>query len=122
MDGVTILNTYSDTNSIITLLIACIILSLLSIFAVYAVSERFSKFNGYVLAYIIMGVLCIVGIVSSIVILCTLPKKPQTLYEVTISDDVSFTEFMDKYYIVNQRGEIYIVKERENNDREGKAD
>lgn len=33
-------------------------------------------------------------------------------YQVTVSDDVNFTEFMSKYEIVDQEGLIYTVKER----------
>ena len=34
-------------------------------------------------------------------------------YQVTVSDDVNFTEFMSKYEVVDQEGFIYTVKERE---------
>lgn len=33
-------------------------------------------------------------------------------YKVTISDEVSMNEFMDKYEILEQEGKIYTVKER----------
>lgn len=33
-------------------------------------------------------------------------------YKVTISDEVSMNEFMDKYEILSQDGKIYTVKER----------
>ena len=36
-------------------------------------------------------------------------------YQVTISDEVSLNEFMDKYEILDQEGKIYTVKEKENN-------
>ena len=34
-------------------------------------------------------------------------------YQVTISDEVSLNDFMDKYEILDQEGKIYTVKERE---------
>ena len=34
------------------------------------------------------------------------------IYKVTISDEVSMNEFMNKYEILNQDGKIYTVKER----------
>ena len=34
-------------------------------------------------------------------------------YKVTISDDVNFNEFMDKYEILGQEGKIYTVRGRE---------
>ena len=35
-------------------------------------------------------------------------------YKVTISDGVNFTEFMDKYEILDQEGKIYTITEKEN--------
>ena len=34
-------------------------------------------------------------------------------YKVTVSEDVNFNEFMNKYEVVDQEGKIYIVKERD---------
>ena len=36
-----------------------------------------------------------------------------TKYEVTISDEVPMKEFTDKYSIIEQRGDIYVIKEKE---------
>lgn len=36
-------------------------------------------------------------------------------YKVTISDEVNFVEFNDKYEIIDQDGLIYTIKEKENN-------
>lgn len=36
-----------------------------------------------------------------------------TKYQVTISEDVNFVEFMDKYEIIDQKGKIYTIKERD---------
>jgi len=38
---------------------------------------------------------------------------PQTqIYEVTLSDKISYVEFVDKYEVISQRGKIYTIKER----------
>lgn len=34
-------------------------------------------------------------------------------YKVTVSEEVSFTEFTDKYEILDQEGKVYTVRERE---------
>ena len=34
-------------------------------------------------------------------------------YQVTVSDDVNFNEFYSKYEIINQKGKIYTIKEKE---------
>ena len=121
MDGVTILNTItenvSNTACLVVLLIFSIVVIILSFIAIIAVSDKFSEFNGFVIAYIIMGIFGILFVIVSILELNT-PQESQTLYEVTISDEVSFKDFTSKYEIIEQRGEIYIVKERERNDKE----
>ena len=33
-------------------------------------------------------------------------------YEVTINDNVSFTEFMDRYEVLDKNGDIYTIKEK----------
>ena len=60
-----------------------------------------------------MGLAGLSSFIVSILVLNTSPQETQTLYEVTISDEVSFKDFTSKYEIIEQRGEIYIVKERE---------
>ena len=39
------------------------------------------------------------------------PLEYETQYKVTISDEVSMNEFLDKYEIVSQEGKIYTVRE-----------
>lgn len=46
-------------------------------------------------------------------------KKPIAYapqYKVTISDEVSMNDFMEKYEIIDTEGKIYIVREREMNE------
>ena len=33
-------------------------------------------------------------------------------YEVTISEEVNLTEFIERYEIIEQRGDIYVIEER----------
>lgn len=40
-------------------------------------------------------------------------KNEYTKYEVIISDNVSLKEFNDKYSIIEQHGDIYVIKEKE---------
>lgn len=39
-------------------------------------------------------------------------KTGELQYEVTIDDTVSMTEFNKKYEIIEQRGDIFVVKEK----------
>lgn len=46
---------------------------------------------------------------------CAMTSTPvvhETQYEITIDDSVSMKEFIDKYEIIEQRGEIYVVREK----------
>lgn len=116
MDGVTILNTItenvSNTAGLVVALILSIVVTILSFITIIVVSDKFSKFDGFIIPFIVTGIF---GILFVIVLILELnhPQEPQTLYEVTISDEVSFKDFTSKYEIIKQRGEIYIVKERE---------
>ena len=119
MDGVTILNTITENVSntaglLVVILIFSIVEIILSIIGIILCSNKFSEFNGFVIAYIIIGIAGISFFIVSILELNAPPQEPQTLYEVTISDEVSFKDFTSKYEIIEQRGEIYIVKERDN--------
>lgn len=121
MDGVTILNiiteNVSNTAGLIVALVLSIVVTILSFIAIIVVSDKFSEFNSFIIPFIVTGIFGILFVIVSIFVLNT-PQEPQTLYEVTISDEVSFKDFTSKYEIIKQRGEIYIVKERQTNNKE----
>ena len=121
MDGVTILNiiteNVSNTVGLVVALIFSIVVIILSFIAIIVVSDKFSEFDGFIIPFIVTGIFGILFVMVSILVLNT-PQEPQTLYEVTISDEVSFKDFTSKYEIIEQRGEIYIVKERQTNNKE----
>ena len=63
--------------------------------------------------FLITGI--IVGVLLAIpagAICCTETDDVETSYKVTVSDEVSLNEFLDKYEIIDQDGKIYTVKER----------
>lgn len=41
-----------------------------------------------------------------------IPSEYETQYKVTIADEVSMNEFVDRYEIVEQNGRLYTVKDR----------
>ena len=59
-------------------------------------------------ATILSLIMIIVGIIAIIIV----PKNTNTYYEITLNEDVSAIEFLDKYELVEKQGESYIVKER----------
>ena len=59
-------------------------------------------------------VVCMVGLFGYAFAMeaTTKPVAYETQYKVTISDEVSMNEFIDKYEIIDQEGKIYTVRER----------
>ena len=106
MDGVEILNTIDKVSAFtIIIIIAC---TLFAIFlTICAVCAFKSKDKGYGIFYSIYGLTCII-----VVILYILFPIVHTYYQVTISEDVKFSEFQEKYKIIKQDGKIFTVEER----------
>lgn len=67
----------------------------------------------YLVFAIIVGVLfgCIVGAIFGTG--THTPTEYETRYKVTISDEVSMNEFLEKYEIIDKEGKIYTVRERD---------
>ena len=103
MEGITILNTIIMPNVILgTFTIAGLIAILIGFFVYLKDDEVFGS--------IIMVVGVIVSVICGIFFL-TSEKKEQ--YEVTIDENVNFNEFMEHYKIIKQRGQIYVIEERQ---------
>jgi hypothetical protein len=70
-------------------------------------------FSGAIIVMACAGVLMGSFVGGAAGIGCATPASYVTEYNVTISDEVSMNEFLDKYEILDQEGKIYTVKERE---------
>ena len=55
--------------------------------------------------------LCIVGVVVLIASIVFAHPVYETRYEVIIDNTTSFNEIMDRYEIVDQRGQIYVLRD-----------
>ena len=44
------------------------------------------------------------------------PSAYETQYKVTISDEVSMTEFIEHYEVIEQDGKIFTIREKNNNE------
>ena len=111
MSGVEILSSEAIYNTILPEW--CIALGFI-LGVAFLMATIFTFLDGYN----ILGCICLVMTIASIVVACLGGSKSKTdisyiEYKVTIDDSVSMTEFMDKYEILDQDGKIYIVKERE---------
>ena len=110
----TVLNTVElmETAPILFVVgISCILLGISSFITLVCIPDRYEK----------IGNTCVVVLILSIIgiVVCggcsdtfTVPTG-KFQYEVLISDDTSFAEVIEKYDIIEQRGEIFVVEEKE---------
>lgn len=62
-----------------------------------------------------MAIDIILGFLGYVWTLSPTDELSHVEYKVIVSDEVSFTDFMEKYEIIDQEGQIYTVKERGQN-------
>jgi ABC-type xylose transport system permease subunit len=114
MSGVEILNqtiVYEQTTSFIPVIICGSVGIIVGFLIGYF--EAYEFVDGFLGAFagIFIGVL--IGLILSVGTTKTTDKIDYIKYQVTISDEVNFNEFCDKYEILKQEGKIYTVKEVE---------
>lgn len=102
MEGVTILNQYIN-NTVFWIMLTIFGIGIAGILAHYTYNSKHSD----ILFYFFIG-LILLGLFGSMI---SIPMV-STYYEVSVSDEVRLNDFMSKYEIVKQKGQIYIVKER----------
>lgn len=106
MNGVEVLNKIVSTEYDLwgLIIVCCVIAFVCFIYAIMFLSD-----TNY-----LQAIVCIVICAISIIAICIMAKQTtkHTTYEVTISDNVSMTEFTKKYDVIEQRGEIYVVEIR----------
>lgn len=116
MNGVEILNQYEVVTSYgfdasvfgITVLVAAVIGLIVGISC-----QESGHCDGFE-AFMIMIFSAILGVFIGIMVCCAIsePTKTETHYEVWVSEDANIIEFTDKYEIVEQRGQIFVVREK----------
>lgn len=112
MNGVEILNTIYEYESVISPVwaaILCVIGLVIAVIGVITIDSDTAQCVLFTLAgFVIIGLtVCTIGAIVKT------DKVIDTKYKVTIDDSVSMNEFLDKYEILDQEGKIYTVKERE---------
>ena len=115
MDGVTILNTMPFSESIVQfrgLLLGLIDIAMAWVVVTMGIMiERHGGELRYLIATIVIGVVLVVLLYSGKALVTNMQRG--TYYEVTVSDDVKFNDFNDKYEVIEQRDNIFVVMERE---------
>ena len=106
MDGITILNQTMIYDWPTWRVIVTIVMVAVIALCITAIMDNGSGIWG-LLALVTFFGLIIIGVIG--------PEVETGLYkyEAIIDEDVSFTELYERYEIVNQRGEIYILRDKE---------
>lgn len=102
IEGVEILSIHQSYDWVLlTTSIVYLILSIANLIIVC--KEKYSRpFIFFCLIVLFFGVIFLFGFFNS----------NHIEYEVTINDNVSFTEFVDRYDVLDKNGEIYTVREK----------
>ena len=117
MEGIHILNQteiMSTPSMWKTLVIIAIITSILSLIFI-AICEEYewdiARLGG--ITILILSTICF--LIGFVVSMCTINTihTGRYRYEVTVDDDITFDEIMDKYDVVEQRGEIWVLEDKE---------
>lgn len=116
IDGITILNQTVITESVMSNETLFRIAGL--IFAITLVLTIIFLLENWDIAGCCTAIICLVAIV--ICILQTIRSEDiptgRYKYEVTVDESVRFTDIYEKYDVVERRGEIWVLEDKETND------
>ena len=114
IDGVTILATETVMTSCLAMnVILSIIIGLIVLGFVLFLSGMIADCIGIGITGGIMMICAFLSLLIGIPIDCATQIPDYTKYEVIIDDSVSMNEFTEKYEVLEQRGQIYVIKEIE---------
>lgn len=101
----TILNSYRVTNisDVVLMIVVILIMSLV-------LSLIISEGNG---AIFLLSFILIAGLVSILVLPKCIRDTKHYQYEVLLEDNYSAKDLIEKYEIVEQRGDIWVIKDKE---------
>lgn len=111
MEGITTLNIIVNETSVLgwtPIGVGFLILTI--IFTIIVVSVTLYEKDMALLGFVVLGVF---GLAMLTIYFNQVPGEPYNTYEVIIEDSVSMNKFLEKYEIIEQRGEIYEIKEKE---------
>ena len=116
MNGVEILNEYEvvteqQGNIAVGMIVCCVVMVVVIGIGLYMWLSGDCN-------WVIVPAFAVLGILGGIILgglfggLFAKPVEYATEYEVQVSPEVSMLEFTDKYEIVDQRGQIFVVREK----------
>ena len=111
MEGITILSVAEQTVMGQEITPLSVIFAI--VFGVAALCTTYTMFHREDERLILLFFLLVVGGVAAILISGRTEVDSYAEYKVTISDSVSYNEFVEQYEVIDQEGLIFTVKERE---------
>ena len=109
----TILNTYADIASfgamIVLFSILGVVVALAGILLLDYFDKTFANLSFAVWIFILVLGALLGGSTGAVIL-----KEPTTRYEITLNDNYSANKFLNEYKLIEQRGDIYVVEEKEN--------
>ena len=108
IDGITVLS----TSELVTVNIGCFIFAIIGACVFGTGLFIFAESNDFVIGSIV-GIIGVLMITFTIISGNLTKTTGEYEYKVTISDEVNFVEFNNKYEIVDQDGLIYTIREKE---------
>ena len=116
MPGVEILNSevIYETDISFVPVIVCVIAGIIMGFVTVGFKRGQFDFSEGVCGALIGALIGIlIGLVGTLFTIRRTDTVKYVKYNVTVSDDVNFNEFIEKYEIIEQNGKVYTVKERD---------
>lgn len=116
MNGITVLHQETVPSSLGSLQIILMVIGIslavtsLIMFILSEYSRHDDALENASLATILISLVLIVATVVTVCIPSLYEQKTQ--YYVTISDEVNYKEFIEKYEVTETKGDIYIVEEK----------
>lgn len=107
LDGITVLSqtVIEDANMALVFIPASLVL------VVAVVGCAVGGVDSLVGSIVSLGLTCVVALIAYDIVKYPTDKYE---YECVIDESVSMTEFFDRYEIIEQRGEIYVIREKDN--------
>lgn len=111
MDGVEILNSYQIVEYAFGINVLGIIFGILSLVGIIVCIDSIERgiFSRALLGFACFAVFLVLGLNA----LFKDNETEITRYEVTISDEVNYNEFAEKYNVIEERGKILVIEERQ---------
>lgn len=114
MDGVTVLNVIEKTRLSDWAIIGVVLclFALIVFFIEFSTGKTIKKIDicgaGICCTLVLAFIIFFVGLFTS---------NPISRYECTIDSNVSFVELYDKYNVIEQRGDIWVLEEKTSGDK-----